>query len=59
MEAPPALLWEPSPEYSRASAFAAYLKWLGKHRNLHFSGYWDTWEWSSSEIEEFWGSLWA
>ena len=54
----PQLLWQPSTEFNRQSNFARYLLWLERERGLHFTGYDDVWEWSSTKIEEFWASLW-
>ena len=54
----PALLWSPAPARDRASNFARYVAWLGTVRGLRFSGYRDTWEWSTTDIESFWESLW-
>ncbi|MEX2284462.1 MAG: acetoacetate--CoA ligase [Gemmatimonadota bacterium] len=51
-------LWQPSAEFNRESNFARYLQWLERERGLYFSGYHDMWEWSSTEIEAFWRSLW-
>jgi acetoacetyl-CoA synthetase len=54
----PKLLWTPSPAQNRDSTFTRYLEWLARERGLRFTGYWDAWEWSTTEIEQFWGSLW-
>ncbi|HEX5727446.1 MAG TPA: acetoacetate--CoA ligase [Longimicrobiaceae bacterium] len=52
----PAPLWTPSAEHGRG--FARWLEWLARERGLVFSGYRDAWEWSTTELEAFWGSLW-
>lgn len=57
-EATAELLWAPSAERDRESSFTRYREWLARERGLGFSGYSDCWEWSTTEIEEFWGSLW-
>ena len=57
-EAAPPLLWTPSDEQIRETGFARYLEWLAGERGLDFAGYRDAWEWSTTEIERFWGSLW-
>lgn len=51
------LLWEPSEEQAAATNLAAYLGWLAD-RGRHFSGYDELWEWSVTELEEFWASIW-
>jgi acetoacetyl-CoA synthetase len=57
-EAEPALLWTPSAESLRGSGFARYLAWLRRERGLAFADYRAVWEWSTTEIEAFWASLW-
>lgn len=57
-EGTPPMLWSPPAEINRRSNFARYLLWLERERGLHFSGYRDAWEWSSTAIEDFWASLW-
>jgi acetoacetyl-CoA synthetase len=54
----PALLWTPSDRWTRDSVFARYLQWLERERGLRFSTYREVWEWSTTEIEAFWESLW-
>lgn len=51
------LLWTPSAEFKSASNLAHYLRWLEQHRQLSFDNYTELWNWSTTEIEEFWGSL--
>jgi acetoacetyl-CoA synthetase len=52
------LLWSPSPQDIERSGFGRYVDWLERERGLRFTGYLDLWEWSTTELEEFWGSLW-
>ena len=40
------------------SQLSRYIRWLAENRELHFDGYHDLWQWSVTEIEEFWGTLW-
>jgi acetoacetyl-CoA synthetase len=55
---PARILWEPSAAFNQRTNFSRYLRWLEQQRGLRFSGYLDTWQWSTREIEAFWGSLW-
>jgi acetoacetyl-CoA synthetase len=34
------------------------MQWLVQHRNLHFRNYDALWEWSVTELEAFWHSIW-
>ncbi|HLG69558.1 MAG TPA: acetoacetate--CoA ligase [Chloroflexota bacterium] len=51
------LLWSPSEEQRRASNLADYIGWLATHHGLHFKTYDELWQWSCSELERFWVSL--
>jgi acetoacetyl-CoA synthetase len=53
------LLWTPSPERVAASPITAYTTWLARERGVAFASYEELWRWSTSEIEQFWASLWA
>ena len=35
-----------------------YREWLRQNRGLNFSGYDDLWNWSVTDIEDFWESIW-
>jgi len=37
---------------------ALYQAWLAEHRNLHFDSYEALWQWSTTEIEAFWQTVW-
>ncbi|HEY3191853.1 MAG TPA: acetoacetate--CoA ligase [Solirubrobacterales bacterium] len=52
------ILWAPSAEMVERSQLTRYLRWLAENRDLHFDGYHDLWDWSVTEIEEFWETIW-
>ncbi len=52
------LLWEPSAAMQEHSRMRAYMRWLAATRDLHFQTYAELWQWSVTELEAFWGSLW-
>ncbi len=56
---PPRVLWAPSDEWRKSSIFAEYLDWLGRERGVRLAGYPEAWEWSTTELEAFWESVWA
>ncbi len=35
-----------------------YMRWLETERGLRFDGYQPLWEWSVTELEDFWASIW-
>lgn len=51
-------LWDPSDEFKNQSNMVAYMNWLKKNRNLDFQNYESLWNWSVTDIEMFWESLW-
>jgi acetoacetyl-CoA synthetase len=52
------VLWEPSPKIIEEANITAYMQWLKKEKKLVFDNYAQLWQWSVSDIENFWQSLW-
>ncbi len=52
------VLWQPSPERRAKSRMADYMRWLAEKKGLRFDSYQALWQWSVTEIETFWASLW-
>src|ERR687886_353338 len=52
------LLWEPSEEFKENTNVSRYMKWLEDEKGLSFNDYEELWEWSVTELEEFWASIW-
>jgi len=52
------LLWEPSEESKKNSNISRYTRWLESERDLSFGSYNELWEWSVSDLEGFWASVW-
>lgn len=50
-------LWTPSPERAAASEMARFMRWLKAERGLDFSDYAALWNWSVTEIEDFWTAV--
>lgn len=51
-------IWRPSPERIQRAGITKYTRWLEERKGLKFSNYESLWEWSVSEIEAFWSSIW-
>ena len=51
-------LWEPSDSFKENSHLQHYKKWLKQNLNLEFKCYQDLWQWSITNVEEFWKSIW-
>jgi acetoacetyl-CoA synthetase len=54
MTAEGAVLWEPSAEVRRSAKVTRYIDWL----DGGFDSYQELWEWSVTEIDAFWDSVW-
>jgi acetoacetyl-CoA synthetase len=52
-----ALLWTPGPARLAAARLTHYLAWL-ERRGRRFDSYAALWQWSVSDLDGFWGSLW-
>jgi acetoacetyl-CoA synthetase len=52
------LLWEPSEEFKENTVISRYMKWLKDERDLTFDGYDELWEWSVTDLDGFWSSVW-
>ena len=52
------LLWTPTPERIAEAPITAYTHWLERERGHSFASYDELWQWSTTEIEDFWASLW-
>jgi acetoacetyl-CoA synthetase len=52
------LLWEPSEEFKENAMISRYMTWLKDERDLSFDGYGELWEWSVTDLDGFWSSIW-
>jgi len=52
------ILWEPGEEVIKRANMTRYMQWLGSHKSLTFQDYNSLWQWSVTNIEDFWQSLW-
>jgi acetoacetyl-CoA synthetase len=52
------LLWEPSEEFKENARISDYIAWLRGERDLSLEDYNDLWEWSVTDMEGFWASVW-
>jgi acetoacetyl-CoA synthetase len=49
---------EPPAELVERATMTRYLRWLASERGVALDGYHALWEWSTSDLEAFWGSIW-
>jgi acetoacetyl-CoA synthetase len=54
----PEPLWAPSEERIARSKLTAYQRWLADTKGLGFAGYQELWDWSVSDLDAFWRSIW-
>ncbi|MBA2443299.1 MAG: acetoacetate--CoA ligase, partial [Rubrobacter sp.] len=52
------LLWEPSESLKENAGLSRYIEWLREEKGLSFAGYEELWEWSVTDLEGFWASVW-
>jgi len=52
------ILWEPPEDRKTRANITQYIEWLESEKALSFKDYNSLWEWSVTEIEAFWQSLW-
>jgi acetoacetyl-CoA synthetase len=51
-------LWTPSAEQVEGARMTAFMEWAGERHGCRFADYAELWEWSVTEIEQFWGDIW-
>jgi acetoacetyl-CoA synthetase len=57
MSAPP-ILWRPDADRVAAATITGYTRWLEQARGLDLPDYASLWEWSTTDLEGFWASIW-
>jgi acetoacetyl-CoA synthetase len=56
LDAPP--IWTPPADARSTTRLGHYMDWLERTREIDFTGYADLYQWSVTELEQFWQSLW-
>ena len=51
-------LWVPSEEVKQQANITHYMQWLAKEKGLNFTTREELWEWSVSDLDAFWASVW-
>jgi acetoacetyl-CoA synthetase len=54
----PRAIWRPRAEAIADANLTRFRRWLREHRNRAFSDYEELWQWSVTELEEFWAAIW-
>jgi acetoacetyl-CoA synthetase len=54
----PPPLWSPSQSEIERTSVHAFMEWAGARHGRSFGDYQELWNWSVSELEEFWSSVW-
>jgi len=52
------VLWAPPADVADHSRIGRYRRWLEEHRGLTFAGYHDLWDWSVTDLDGFWTTIW-
>jgi acetoacetyl-CoA synthetase len=51
-------LWEPSEELRENARITDFMRWLKDEKNVAVGDYDELWEWSVTDLEGFWASIW-
>jgi acetoacetyl-CoA synthetase len=51
-------LWEPTVQDRERTEMTRFMRWVGERTGHAFADYGELWEWSVSEVEEFWAAVW-
>ncbi|MFJ6670310.1 acetoacetate--CoA ligase [Actinosynnema sp. NPDC091369] len=51
------VLWRPDPDRVQDSRMAAFRSWLASTKGLDLPDYESLWQWSTSDLEGFWGAI--
>lgn len=51
-------LWMPTQQQMDRSGLAHYMQWLRSQRGRDFSDYQSLWQWSATDLDGFWRSIW-
>ena len=51
-------LWEPSEGLKENARISDYMEWLKAEKGLSFGNYNELWEWSVTDLEGFWATIW-
>ncbi len=51
-------LWTPSRSFMEQSNLKKFQNWLFVKKGLYFKNYHDLWDWSVTDLEDFWESVW-
>ncbi|MBO4209657.1 AMP-binding protein, partial [Micromonospora echinofusca] len=52
------VLWAPPADVRETSRIGDYLRWLRAERGLDFADYDSLWQWSVTDLDAFWRSVW-
>jgi len=52
------VLWTPPADARERFELGRFMEWLRTQRGLDFAGYDELWQWSVSDLEGFWSSVW-
>jgi acetoacetyl-CoA synthetase len=52
------VLWAPPPDVRERSRLGHYLRWLEEGRGLTFADYKALWDWSVTDLDAFWTTIW-
>ena len=54
----PPILWQPDEARVERATLTRYARWLAERHGVETEGYHDLWQWSVTDLEGFWASIW-
>lgn len=51
-------VWQPTPQQVEDANITAFARFVAGRRGLEFNGYDSLWDWSTSQVAQFWSDLW-
>lgn len=52
------LLWKPKDELIKKANMTKFIDFINKRHNQNFSSYWELYDWSVENIQDFWAAVW-
>jgi acetoacetyl-CoA synthetase len=51
-------LWSPTAEMVKRARMTDFMAWAGERHGRRMTSYGELWDWSVTELEQFWGDVW-
>ena len=52
------VVWEPADDWRTTTQVGRFMDWLAAERGVELASWQDLWDWSVTEVEDFWQAVW-